>query len=180
MTIQEALQDVQDPRRSVGMRFNLNQMLSMVILANLCGYFGGRPVARFLKAQESLLKEELKLKHKIPSHVTFTDLLNRIDQHELISAFNKWACFYVPISEGDMVSGDGKALASTVTDQFESNQDFQAIVSIFCQKSGLVRALQEYRNAKKSEVGIVQHLIKELKGQGITLFLDALHTQKKQ
>ena len=180
MTIQEALSEIRDPRRSVGMRVNLNQMLSMVVLANLCGYFGGRPIARFLQAQEAILKAELKLKHRVPSHVTFTDLLNRIDQQELITAFNKWASFYVPMSSGEMVSGDGKALGSTVTDQFDKSQDFQAIVSIFCQKSGLVRSLKDYRNAKKSEVGIVQHLIKELKGQGITLFLDALHTQKKQ
>tara|TARA_B100000508_G_C11437612_1_gene266920 strand:- start:710 stop:1252 length:543 start_codon:yes stop_codon:yes gene_type:complete len=180
MTIQEALSEVTDPRRRVGMRVNLNQMLSMVVLANVCGYFGGRPIARFLKAQESFLKEELKLKHSVPSHVTFTDLLNRIDQQEFISAFNKWASFYVPMATGELVSGDGKALASTVTDQHGSNQDFQAIVSIFCQKSGLVRCLKEYRNAKKSEVGIVHYLLKELKNMGITLFLDALHTQKKQ
>ena len=63
MTIQEALSKIEDPRRSVGMRVNLNQMLSMVVLANLCGYFGGRPIARFLKAQEAVLKDELKLKH---------------------------------------------------------------------------------------------------------------------
>lgn len=180
MTIQEALSQIQDPRRNVGMRVNLNQMLSMVVLANLCGYFGGRPIARFLKAQELILKEELKLKHRVPSHVTFTDLLNRIDQYQLIAAFNKWASFYVPMETGELVSGDGKALGSTVTDYHEKNQDFQAIVSIFCQKSGLVRSLKEYRNAKKSEVGIVQYLINELKGHGITLFLDALHTQKKQ
>jgi hypothetical protein len=180
MTIQEALSEIKDPRRSVGMRVNLNQMLSMIILANLCGYFGGRPVSRFLKAQEAILKDELKLKHSVPSHVTFTDLVNRIDQDQLICAFNKWASFYVPMSTGEMVSGDGKALSSTVTDEFGNDQDFQAIVSIFCQKSGLVRSLKDYRNAKKSEVGIIHHLIKELKGQGITLFLDALHTQKKQ
>jgi len=180
MTIQEALNEINDPRRSAGMRANLNQMLGMVVLANLCGYFGGRPVARFLKAQEGILKNELQLKHRVPGHVTFTDLLNRINLQELICAFNKWASFYVPISTGEMVSGDGKALASTVTDQLGNSQDFQAVVSIFCQKSGLVRSLKDYRNAKISEVGIVQHLIKELKGQGITLFLDALHTQKKQ
>lgn len=179
MTLEEALSEVKDPRRAKGMRIDLQQMFSMIMLANLCGYFGGRPVARFVKYHEEALSEELKLRHRVPSHVTFTDLINRIDQNQFIAAFNKWAESYVPLEKGELVSGDGKALASTVTDKHGNNQDYQAIVSLFCQKSGLVRSLSEYRNKKKSEIGVVIFLITKLKEMGITLFLDALHTQKK-
>lgn len=180
MSLYDALRAVKDPRRGQGLRNDLGKMFCMTIIANLCGYFGGRPVARFGKAYAKTFTDELNLKHPVPSHVTFTDLINRVDQGELIAAFNKWAEGYVPLEKDEMVSGDGKALGSTVTDQHGKGQDFQAIVSLFCQKSGLVRSIEQYRNAKDSEIDVVRFLVKKLKGMGVTIFLDALHTQKKQ
>ena len=63
MTLQEALLDVKDPRSKVGLRTTLEQMFCMIILSNLCGYFGGRPIARFLAAHSSFLTTHLNLKH---------------------------------------------------------------------------------------------------------------------
>ena len=87
---------------------------------------------------------------------------------------------FVPLKKGDSVSGDGKALASTVVNQHGSSQNFQAVVSIFCHESGLVRAIGEYQNRKESEINIVRFLIEKLNGMGLVFYLDALHTQKKQ
>lgn len=178
MTLYECLSSVEDPRRAEGMRANLQQMFCMIIISNLCGHFGGRPIARFAEAYEQDFTQMLKLQHGVPSHVTFTDLINRVDQGELISAFNQWSETYVPLSAGEAVSGDGKALGATVSQAHGNQQDFQAIVSIFCQKSGLVRSLEQYRNAKVSEINVVQFLIEQLKDMGITIVLDALHTKK--
>ncbi len=170
-------EEVQDPRRSQGMRYTLSQLFTMTIMANLCGYLGGRPVAKFSKNHESTLEDLLSLKHGIPSHVVFSDIMNRVDEDELIIAFNKWTSGYVPLEIDDMVSGDGKALGSTVRGT-GSRQKFQAVVSIFCQQSGLVYAIEQYQNAKESEIHVVQFLLEKLQAMGITLFLDALHAQK--
>ena len=179
MTLFEALANVKDPRRKQGQRLNKEQLLAIIILANLCGHFGGRGIARFGKAHSETLSTGLKLKHQIPSHVTISGFINRVDEGEMKDAFNKWAGNYVPIEKGKFVSGDGKALGSTVSDCHGSNQDFQAVVSLFIQESGLVYAIESYRNSKKSEIGIVRFLLDKLKGMGLTIFLDALHTQKK-
>jgi len=173
-------EEVQDPRRSQGIRTSLPQIFSMIILSNLCGYFGGRPISKFCKTFESTFKEVLELKHEVPSHVIFSDLLNRVDENEIILAFNKWSASYVPLEPGALISGDGKSLRSTVTDGQRSGQRFQAMVSLFCQKSGLVVLIKQYHNSKKSEINVIRHLIDELEGRGLTFFLDALHTQKKQ
>lgn len=170
---------VDDPRRAQGLRTNLPQMFSIIIISNLCGHFGGRSVAKFGKHHESTFKEVLDLKHRVPSHVTFSDILNRVDENQVIAAFNEWANEYVPLEKGELVSGDGKALGSTVTNATNGNQKFTAIVSLFCQKSGLVHSLKQYVNAKKSEINIVRFLIKELEAKGLTLFFDALHIQKE-
>ena len=180
MSLIEILSDkVDEPRRAQGMRTNLPQMFSMIIISNLCGHFGGRAVAKFAKHYKATFTELLKLKHPPPSHVIFSDILNRADENQVIVAFNEWASLYVPLEKGELVSGDGKALGSTVKDATTGNQKFTAIVSLFCQKSGLVHSLKQYENAKKSEINVVRFLIKELNSKGLTFFFDALHIQKE-
>ena len=178
MSLYEIFKRIKDPRRKQGLRTNLPQLFCMIVVSNLCGYFGGRPISKFAKSHEHVFNTELDLKHSIPSHTTFSDILNRVDDSEMISAFNSWAAGYVPLRPMEAVSGDGKALASTVGDAQGPGQDFQAVVSLFCQESGLVRSLERYRNAKESEIDVVHLLIKELKDMGLTFYLDALHAQK--
>lgn len=98
----------------------------------------------------------------------------------MIEAFNKWTSNYVPLKKGEAVSGDGKALVSTVTNAHSEHQNFQAIVSLFCQQSGLVYAVEEYKNKKASEANVVRFLLDKLEGMGLNIFLDALHCQKKR
>ena len=165
---------VDDPRRSQGMRTKLPQMFSMIIISNLCGHFGGRAASRFAQHYQSTFTELLNLKHPVPSHVIFSDVLNRVDENQLIGAFNEWASNFVRLKAGELVSGDGNPIAiglgSTVKNSGNSNQTFTAIVSLFCQKSGLVHSLKQYRNDKVSEINIVRFLVKELKAKGLTLF----------
>ncbi len=178
MTLLEAFNNLSDVRRSKGRRNSLGQIFSMVVMSNLCGYLGYRPVSKFCKAHESIMIDVLGLKHGVPSHVTFRDVLQRTDSQQLIEHFNFWASSYVPLQAGDWVSGDGKALGSTVTNMHDKGQDFQAVVSMFCQQSGLVRVIGEYRNAKKSEVEVLRNLLQHLKDAGAVIRTDALHTQK--
>lgn len=178
MTLIEAFNGLADPRRAEGRRSSLGQIFSMVVVSNLCGYLGYRPVAKFCKANESVMVDALGLKHGVPSHVTFRDLLQRTDSKKLIEQFNAWSAFYVPLEAGDWISGDGKALGSTIENMHDSGQDFQAVVSMFCQQRGLVRVIGEYRNAKKSEVEVLRNLLQHLKDAGAIIRTDALHTQK--
>lgn len=171
MNLREILnKHVTDPRRTQGLRVNLEQMFSIIIISNLCGYFGGRAVSKFGKHYQSTFTELLELKHPVPSHVSFSDLLNRVDEQQIIIAFNEWASHYVPLEKGELISGDGKALGSTVKNAHHEQQTFTGIVSLFCQKSGLVHSLQQYENAKISEQNIVRFLVKELKAKGLVLF----------
>lgn len=178
MSLYESFSLVEDPRRAKGRRTTMEQIFCMLTISYLCGYMGYRPAAKFAKAQEAVLVRELGLKHGVPSHVTFRDVLKRVKEEQVIAAFNQWAKGYVEIQAGDWLSGDGKALRSTAGNAHSAQQDFQAIVSVFCHKSGLVLRLEQYRNAKKSEQEVVRSLITELQGGGLILRMDALHTQK--
>jgi len=103
-----------------------------------------------------------------------------LDSSELIAAFNEWTEGYLAQEEEEEISLDGKALRSTISNYSKSTQKFQAIVSVFSQKSGLVYALEQYNNGKESEINVVRFLISQLKNRGLVIHLDALHAQKKQ
>ena len=180
MSLYDLYNEVPDPRRREGMRTNLAQMFCMITISNLCGHFGGRPIARFAQAYQDTFRQMLNLKHPVPSHVSFSDLLNRVDSTRLIKCFNRWAADFVLLHAGQFISGDGKALASTVVNECSAEQDFQCVVSMFCQQSGLVKAIDEYRNRKENEMDVVRFLINYFDQCGVVFFLDALHTQKKQ
>ncbi len=180
MTLIESLSELEDPRRGQGLRTDLEQIFYMTIISYLCGHTGYREISAFCKSEEKLFVKELSLRHGIPSHVTFWQVLTHVSDNDLVKCFNKWSKDYVPLENGTWVSGDGKALGSTVINPNGSNQDFQAIVSLFSEESGLVYALEAYRN-KTKEVGeakVARYLINQLNGMGVTFTLDALHTQK--
>jgi hypothetical protein len=177
MGLIESLASVNDPRRKVGMRHNLYQMFSMIVLSGLCGHFGARGVERFSKAYEKPFTDLLCLKHPVPSHTSFNTFLNTIPQSELIAAFHKWTNSYVPLQK-EGLSGDGKALKSTLGDR--KGRSFQAVVTFFTHDSGLAHSIATYKNEKTSEIHVVQFLLDRLQDMGITMYLDALHCQKKQ
>lgn len=182
MSLLECFSAIEDPRRGQGLRTDLEQIFCMVVISYLCGHFGYRGVGRFCKLNSDLFTEEFKLRHGVPSFVTFRDLLTRVDESALIKAFSKWTNSYVPLEQGSWMSADGKALGSTSVHTQGSSQDFQAIVSLFCHQSGLVYSLDQYRRKQKQrgEAPLVRYLIEQIRDMGIVFTVDALNTQKKQ
>lgn len=182
MTLIEALSEVEDPRRAQGLRTDLEQIFYMTVIGYLCGYTGYRELKFFCDSQADIFIETLSLRHGIPSHVTFWQVLTNVEDQGMVKAFNKWSGGHVPLEKRSFVSGDGKVLGSTVTDANGKKQDFQAIVSLFSQESGLVYSLADYRNKAKEtgEGSVARFLIGELTGMGVIFTLDALHTQKKR
>lgn len=182
MSLFDHLCALEDPRRRAGQRTSLEQILAMAILGYLCGSTGYRPLHRFCKLYADTFIEALSLRHGIPSHVTFRAVLQGLDQAALIAAFNAWAQSVIDLEAGDWMSSDGKTLGSTVSNCHQRSQDFEAVVSLFGQRSGLIYAVEHYRNKskEKAEADVVRFLMDQLAGLGITLTVDALHTQKKR
>lgn len=180
MTLINALLSLTDHRRSQGLRVSQSQLLTMVIVAYVCGHFSYRKIATFATAHGSLFKEVLGLKHSIPSYVTFREVIVHTDQSELIAAFNLWSRDFVSIDTDEWVSGDGKSLCSTVSNSSQETQDFQSVVSFFAQKTGMVVLMDTYRNKKVSEIEMVVGLLKSLREKNLHFILDALHIQKKR
>jgi len=179
MDLLSCLGELIDFRVKRGRRIDFASLFSIIILGNLSGYFGYRKLAKFGKLHGAYFTELFNLKHPLPSYATYRFVLMNIDEQELIRVFNKWSCNYCDVNSGDWVSGDGKSLRSTVDNADNEHQDFQSVVSLFCQESGLVYKIATFRSKKEGEIGVVENLVKELENKGLRLRFDALHTQKK-
>jgi hypothetical protein len=179
MILTDSFSTLTDHRRAQGLRVTQGQVLTMVVVAYVCGYFSFRKIETFAKAHSNLFTKMLGLKHAVPSFMTFRDIIVHTDQDELIALFNAWAIDFVAIEPQDWVSGDGKSLCSTVSNAHAESQDFQSVVSFFVQKTGMVVLLETYRNKKISEIEIVTGLLNSLKDRHLHFIMDALHIQKK-
>ena len=178
MTLYDAFAGLTDPRRPEGRRIRLEQLLSLVVIANLCGHHGYRPVARFCHIHQDVLTKQFQLKHGVPSYVTLRTVLTQLPPQTLIDGFNTWAQELGAPAAGDWLSGDGKALASTLTHTQDAGQDFQLMVSVWGHQSGLVHRLASYANASGDERASVRELLSHFAHQGLLIRLDAIHTQK--
>ena len=116
----------------------------------MSGFYAIRELGEFGKSNEAKLVEYLNFKHNcVPSHVTIRAILMGVDIKQLIAAFYDWAKQHVSIEPGEWICGDGKSLRSTVTDQDNDKQDFINLVSLYCQKQGMVLNTKQISNGKE-------------------------------
>ena len=181
MTLIESLQTISDFRRKQGQRYPLIAVLLITIMSIMSGRYRYREIAAFAKAnrKELLTFFHLQKRTRLPSHVTFREILKGVDFDEVIVAFNQWASQYVTLDAEEWMAMDGKALASTVTEYDSSYQNFVSLVSMFSHKRGQVLRVAKLENQKSSEIPAVRGLIEALDLQGVVVSLDALHCQKK-
>ena len=179
MNLIEQLSQIKDFRRKQGQRFQLTQVLLIVIMGIMSGRFGYREIASFAKANRDDLVDKLNLKKsKIPSHVTIREVIMNVDFNLLNKAFNQWALGYISLDKKEWLSVDGKSIKSTVENYDSYYQNFVSMVSVFSQKRGQVIKTATFENKKVSEISVVQELLEMLDIQDVVYTLDALHCKK--
>lgn len=169
---------VPDPRRAEGKRYPLPAFLWMTFLAVASGHSGYRAMGKFARSNAAFFSQYFGLRHAVPSHVSFRSLLQSLDKAALYQAFNQY--FVAGLGAGDWVAGDGQSLRSTVADAPGAGQAFVSVVSLYCQRTGLTAAVQDYTDKKTGELAVLRALLPLLQDRGVVFTLDALHGQKKQ
>ena len=169
---------VPDPRRAEGLRVPLPAFLWMTFLAVASGHCGYRAMGKFARSNAAFFTQYFGLRHAVPSHVSFRSLLQTLDKAHLYQQFNQ--SFAPHLLAGDWVAGDGQSLRSTVTDAHGAGQQFVSLVGLYCQRTGLTAAVQDYTDKKNGELVVLRQLLPLLQDRGVVLTLDALHGQKKR
>ena len=179
MSLYECFEQLEDPRKSSGLRTPLAALLCMITMSYLSGFTGYRPVGTFMKSNQESFKKMFNLKHPPIGKTQLRTVMQTLDFKSINKMFYQWMKNFVTIEPGEWLSGDGKALGSTLKDAHGNAQEYELMVRLFSQKLGIVTHAATTKS-KSTELKAMQALLKELKLKGVIITLDALHCQKKQ
>lgn len=179
-SLEDYLSEVPDHRRAQALKHKKVPLLMMIVLANMSGCHGYREMALYMKINISEFKKLYELKHGVIQHVALRSFIMKLDFKALLEAFREWSNQFIEIKEGEVLCIDGKGLNSTVENCHNSLQSYKSMVSLFCERTGIVKDAELIELKKSHEIGAAQLLIDRLESKGIILTADALHCQKKQ
>ena len=97
-----------------GIRYKLSDLLLMLVYAALCGHSEGSEIAFYIELNYDYFKELIGLK-KVPSHDTFTRLIQMLDFEAFAEMLGDWLWAYYPdicerYGEYRVLHADGKAV----------------------------------------------------------------------
>jgi len=179
MSLYECFEQLEDPRDASGLRNPLPALLCMITMSYLSGFTGYRATANFMKGNKAAFMKMFSLKHPPLGKTQLRTVLQSLDFKSINSVFHQWMKDFVSVEQGEWLSGDGKALGSTIKDAHGNTQEYELMVRLFSQKLGIVTHLATTKS-KASELKAMQALLQTLEIKGVIITLDALHCQKKQ
>jgi len=181
MNLIEAIIAVPDHRKSRGIRHPLWLILTIILLGSCTGYWGYKPLVDFTKNHRATLIKLFDLPSDIrfPSHSTFRNIIHSLDFEIIAVLFKRWAQQNLPLVPGELMAIDGKSIKSTLVGGNSSYQNFVSMVSVYSHTRGWVVRHKVMENQHRSEIEIVEELMRELSGCQIVITADALHCQKK-
>lgn len=177
MNLIEALQTVPDYRKARGQRHPLWIILVFIVMGNLAGYHGNRPLEEFAKRYGAEVARLLEIElDAVPSFSTFRRAYIGLDFVALSDAFVQWMRQHITVDD-EVYAIDGKRIRQPVTDE-EGRTRFVGLVSVFAQRQGVTVDLAALTTTETSELKVVQYLLETLHLTGVVFSLDALHAQK--
>ena len=173
-SIAEHFKHVVDPRIDRSKEHLLADILTISILAVICGADGWVAIASYGEAKVDWLRTFLALPNGIPSHDTFARVFARLDPEQLQSAFLSWVRSVSRVTSGEVIAIDGK----TVRRSYDEGAGKGAIhmVSAWASQNRLVLG-QRQVDAKSNEITAIPELLEVLDVRGCIVTIDAMGTQ---
>jgi predicted transposase YbfD/YdcC len=170
-----AFKSVPDPRAD-NVRHDLVEVLIIAFISVLCGATNCSEMAEFGRTKIRFLKRFLKLRHGIPSHDTFSNVLRIIDPRALDAAFGSLtASLLKALSDGGVIAIDGKSLKGAY-DKGEAYMP-RMMITAYATNLRLTLASLEVEGGNEVEAALGLIGLIDLKGHIVTA--DALHCHRR-
>ena len=174
-SLRELFEGLADPRRKQSKAYPLPGLLSVVLLATLCGVCRGqRDLAAFAKTMSQTQLRQLGFRRnrktrevRAPGETTFFRALQLVDEREIETALLRWQEKILGAPTDQIVALDGKKL--------RHSQGVE-LVSAFGVETGRWMGT-ERTDSKSNEIPAGRTLASRLDLAGKTVVADALHTQ---
>lgn len=165
-----------DDPRSDNARHPLSDLLTVAILAVLCGSEGWVAVEAWGCGNHQWLARFLELPHGIPSHDTFDRVFGLLDPEAFERCFMDFTGALVKNAAGLFVAVDGKTLRRSWKRAWSKTPVH--LVSAFVSKNQLVLG-QLATDCKSNEITAIPRLLALLELAGATVTIDAMGCQRE-
>jgi len=164
-----------DPRGDRGRRHKLVDVLTISVLAVLCGAGHWTEMEEFGHAKQKWLRTFLELPNGIPSHDTFGEVFAALSPDAFEACFRAWTLAVAGEIVG-VLAIDGK----TIRRSFDNATSKSAVhmVSAWGADNGVVFG-QVAVGDKSGELGAIPPLLRLLNIKGLIVTIDALGCQKE-
>lgn len=164
-----------DPRIARHRWHKLSDILVITVCAVLCGAESYPAIEDFGQEREEWLRQFLELPEGIPSHDTFTRVLQLLDPVEFQGCFLRWMQAVAEVTAGEVVAIDGKVLRRS----FAKGTGKRAIhmVSAWASENGVVLG-QRKVDTKSNEITAIPELLDLLALKGCIVTIDAMGCQR--
>jgi predicted transposase YbfD/YdcC len=170
----EAFAEVPEPRAS-NARHDLLEVLTIALVASICGAEDCSDFADFAVDREGLFREFLTLKHGIPSHDTFSRIFRLLDPEAFSKAFGRFLDDLGAAGAG-VIAIDGKTLRRSF--DTAAGRSPLAVVTAFASATSTVIGQEAYRSGDgDSEIVAARAVLECLDLSGQLVTADALHCQ---
>lgn len=166
-------ESMEDPRMERTKKHKFIDIVTITIAAVICGCEDWNEIELFGRLKQSWLSQFLELPNGIPSHDTFNRFFAALNPDCLQQCFLNWIQEIAQITEGRIVSIDGKRLCSSGTD---GKKAIVHMVSAWCNSNNMVLG-QVKTNDKSNEITAIPELLKLLDINGCTITIDAMGCQ---
>jgi predicted transposase YbfD/YdcC len=173
-SIMEHFENLVDPRMDRKKLHKLFDIIFITISAVICGNDTWEDIAEWAEIREDWLKTILELPHGIPSHDTINRVISLLDPESFQSCFVSWVQSVATISEGDVISIDGKRLCNSGSG---GSKNIVHMVSAWSNANEMVLA-QRKVDDKSNEITAIPDVLQMLYIKGCLVTIDAMGCQK--
>ena len=170
-----AFRELPDPRKN-NHRHLLMDILTIALMAVICGADTWTAVAAYGRAKEKWLKTFLQLQNGIPSHDTFGRVFAKLNPDAFEACFRQWIAKLVQLTGGKLVAIDGKSIRRSFTQSWDKS-GMAHMVSAFVQSNKMVFA-QIKTDGQGHELSAIEKLLEVLDLNGAVVTIDAIACQK--
>ena len=166
--------ELKDPRVDRSKEHLMDDIIFITIAAVICGAETWNDIENYGKSKETWLKQYLQLPHGIPSHDTFNRFFSALDPEEFEQAFLSWVKDISELTEGDVVSIDGKSLCGSR----EGNSKRAVQIISAWSKANQLSLGQVKTDEKSNEITAIPKLLNVLALKGCLVTIDAMGCQR--
>ena len=171
--ILETLSEVEDWRDIQRVDYQLSELLFISLCSIICLGEGYTDMEDFAEDYQDWLLNYLPNLSGVPSHDTFRNIYQFLNKDAFVDLLLSWTSFIGEVSEGSLISIDGKKLRGV-----PNNQEAIWLVNAWANEQGLSLG-QQAIDSKSNEIKAIPKLLDMIDLSGKVIRIDAIGTQKE-